>query len=167
TAHFGIGMAFSTFAAGEGQLVAFSRFVGGDPFVQLVDVPAESEETAAQESASGGGGGEPQAPSSGDGVAEGAPALIEINGELESVEVDGTFPADDPAFRLVATTEDAVEFGLVEGSFSSGIDTLDLEVGKSITLVSQPDGFRFTIKLIGFPAEFQGPEPAVTATEQP
>ena len=46
-----------------------------------------------------------------------------------------------------------IKFGLVEGSFSSGVETLDLDLGKSITLISQPDGFRFTIELVAFPAE--------------
>ena len=78
---------------------------------------------------------------------------MQINGELETVELDGTFPADDPAFRLVTIDARKIEFGLVEGSFSSGIETLDLELGKSITLISQPDGFRFTIELVAFPAE--------------
>ena len=130
------------------ELVSFSTFRGSDPFVQLVEGPSEEEEAeAAEEAADPGsdpGGGDLGDP----GVIE-AFAILEINGEQEVVQVGQTFPADDPAFRLVSVQGLAsISFGLVEGSFSSGIDTLDLEAGRSITLVSQPDGFRYTIRLV-------------------
>lgn len=139
--------------ADEGQLVSFSRFIGDDPFIQLVEVPdvQEGEEQPSEESA-GAGGGEETPPAS-PPVTEIGAVVIQINGELETVVLDGTFPAEDPAFRLVSIGASKIEFGLVEGSFSSGIDTLELELGKSITLISQPDGFRFTIELVAFPAE--------------
>ena len=129
------------------ELISFSTFIGDDPFVQLVQSPAQAP-------GSGGGGAGASGGASGDGGAAepDAPdslAILEINGEQEVVQVGGVFPADDPAFRLVSIDgQAAVAFGLVEGSFSTGIDTLDLETGKSITLVSQPDGFRFTIRLV-------------------
>jgi hypothetical protein len=39
--------------------------------------------------------------------------------------------------------------GLVTGSFSTGVPTIDLEVGESHTLVSQLDGIRYVIKVLG------------------
>jgi hypothetical protein len=39
--------------------------------------------------------------------------------------------------------------GLVTGSFSTGVPRIDLEVGESLTLVSQPDGIRYVIKVFG------------------
>jgi hypothetical protein len=129
------------------ELVSFSTFVGDDPFVQLVEpAPAEAEAEAVDPEASEEGEGEP---GSGDNTLVIGLAILEINGEQEVVELDGGFPADEPAFKLTEIQGTAsIEFGLLEGSFSSGIDTLDLEVGKSITLVSQPDGFRYTIRLV-------------------
>jgi hypothetical protein len=129
------------------ELVSFSTFVGDDPFVQLVEpAPVEEEAEAADPEASEEGGGE--AGSGGDTLVIGL-AILEINGEQEVVELEAGFPAEEPAFKLTEIEGTAsIAFGLIEGSFSSGIDTLDLEVGKSITLVSQPDGFRYTIRLV-------------------
>ena len=129
------------------ELISFSTFIGDDPFVQLVQPPPQAPESGgSEEGASGDGSG-------GSGVGDPGAietlAILEINGEQEVVAVGGSFPADDPAFRLVSVDgQAAIAFGLVEGSFSTGIDTLDLETGKSITLVSQPDGFRYTIRLV-------------------
>ena len=129
------------------ELVSFSTFVGDDPFVQLVEsAPAEEEAEAVDPEASEEGEGEP---GSGDNTLVIGLAILEINGEQEVVELEGGFPADEPAFKLTEIQGTAsITFGLIEGSFSSGIDTLDLEVGKSITLISQPDGFRYTIRLV-------------------
>ena len=38
--------------------------------------------------------------------------------------------------------------GLVTGSFSTGVPTVDLNVGETLTLISQPDGVRYEIELI-------------------
>jgi hypothetical protein len=40
-----------------------------------------------------------------------------------------------------------VKIGLVSGEFSKG-DTVTVKVGKSVTLVSQPDGLRYVVKLV-------------------
>lgn len=130
------------------ELLSFTTFHGSDPFVQLVEPPPAEEEDPPADPAADPveepGSGDP-----GDPAVAGALAILEINGEQEVVQIGAAFPADDPAFRLVSIEGEAsITFGLVEGSFSSGIDTLDLETGKSITLVSQPDGFRYTIRLV-------------------
>lgn len=72
---------------------------------------------------------------------------ITINGDVIVVRVGDVFPVADPAFRIVAIEGNVVKVGLASGSFSNGVDTLDLEVGESVTLISQPDGARFTIKI--------------------
>lgn len=72
---------------------------------------------------------------------------ITVNGDVIVVAVGDTFPAADPAFKVVAIEGNVVKIGLASGSFSNGVDTLDLEVGESVTLISQPDGARFTIKI--------------------
>ncbi len=134
---------------GVSELISFTTFIGDDPFVQLVEPPPPAEESGGGGAGGGGGSGSGSGGASGDPAATESLAILEINGAQEVVQVGGHFPADDPAFRLVAIDGTAaITFGLVEGSFSSGIETLDVETGRSITLVSQPDGFRYTIRLV-------------------
>lgn len=131
------------------ELVSFSSFAGSDPFVQLVEPESEAEpEREGDNSGAESGEAEDSKPADGEPAVT-ALAILEVNGVQEVVAVAASFPADDPAFKLIAIQgTESIEFGLVEGSFSSGIETLDLDVGKSITLVSQPDGFRYTIRLV-------------------
>jgi hypothetical protein len=77
-----------------------------------------------------------------------AQATIRVNGAPIVVSVGETFPSSDPAFTLVAVDGNVAEIGLVSGSFSNGVQTLHLKVGDTVTLISQPDGARFTLKLI-------------------
>ncbi len=147
------------------ELISFSTFVGDDPFVQQVEPEQESEpesEPAAEPDSGepGSEGGEP-------GVIT-ALAILEINGEQEVVAVAASFPADDPAFELIAIKgSESIEFGLAEGSFSSGIDSLDLEAGKSITLISQPDGFRYTFRLVSIAGDAGAIETAPAPPAEP
>lgn len=147
--------------AGPGQLVAFDRFVGKDPFHQLVE---DKDETAG----GGGGGTTPPPGTGGDGDGKGAKggdgdggggngggdpaaytaATLTVNGNKETVELKGTFPSNDPIFRLKKITKTGIEIVLVTGSFTEGQDGIPVKVGKSVTLVSQPDGMRFVIKLL-------------------
>jgi hypothetical protein len=76
-------------------------------------------------------------------------AGLTVNGVAESVLASSSFPASDPVFKLVAVKGKKIKIGLVTGSFSTGVPTIDLEVGESLTLVSQPDGIRYVIKLLG------------------
>lgn len=73
---------------------------------------------------------------------------ISVNGTVTVVAVGDTFPTNDPAFKLVAIDGNIVKIGLAAGSFSNNVETLDLEVGDSVTLISQPDGARFTIEIV-------------------
>jgi hypothetical protein len=153
-----------TAEAGEGQLVAFDRFVGKDPFRQLVE---DKEDTGG-----GGGGGTTPPPGTGfepnpsaggnggggnggggGGNGGGTPATLtsatlKVNGNQEQVSVKGTFPSYDPIFRLKKVTRTGIELVLVTGAFTEGQDAIPVKVGKSVTLVSQPDGQRFVIKLV-------------------
>jgi hypothetical protein len=153
----------------EGELIAFSRFEARDPFVQLVDGEAESGDiTEANPSVSGTTSPPPPAPSTGTsvpppsvqpGTSSSVPstpspavvadqASIAVNGEVQELSVGDKFPQADPAFELVAVTADQATIGLADGSFSSGVQTITLDLGKSVTLISQPDGARFTLKLV-------------------
>lgn len=144
--------------AGPGQLVSFDRFVGRDPFRQGIeskpDAPAAAGTTTkppgTKPSAGGGGGG---GGSTGGGTTGSSgdlytKAAIDVNGVGEEVSEDGTFPASDPIFKLVKVLKGKIELGLVSGEFNAGDSTIDVKVGKTVTLVSQPDGVRYVIKLI-------------------
>ena len=98
--------------AGPGQLIAFDRFLGKDPFKQQV---------VAKEPAVGGAPparrhqspppprrrqpAHDHAPESRPGTAPTSAALMDINGNAETVCTDGTFPLSDPIFRLVVGLE--------------------------------------------------------------
>jgi hypothetical protein len=148
----------------EGQLVSFGRFTGKDPFRVPDDVRPKKD-------GGGGGGGTPEPPDGpgggddkpadpppppgdgdgGDGEEESdAPnsASLDVNGALQTVSVGGAFPTSDPVFRLALVKERRVRVGLVTGEFSNGFSTIELRVGETLTLVSQPDGFRYRIKLV-------------------
>lgn len=131
-------------AADEGQLIAFDRFVGKDPFKQLVVPPDDGQQPDLAPDGEGTG-------ESGDGEDPELPdtAVLTINDALESVKLGTVFPAAAPTFRLVAIDAAAklIRIGLVTGTFSTGSPTVELAVGETLTLVSQPDGVRFEIEL--------------------
>jgi hypothetical protein len=148
--------------AGEDELVSFGRFVGRDPFEQLVEAP--KAETAGEAPAAAPAPAETAvpvpvapAPSAGQPVPGGttkppvqkkASAQLAVNGVPETVLAKANFPTADPVFSLAGVTERGVTIGLVGGAFSTGAATLDLEVGETLTLVAQPDGTRYEIKLV-------------------
>jgi len=104
----------------DGHLVSFSRFSGRDPFV-------------------------PVSPSS--GQSQGESATIEVNGTSEDVGINDPFPASDPTFKLVSVSDTAAVIGLVSGSFSSGNDTITINVGETLVLAAD-DGARYAIKIV-------------------
>jgi hypothetical protein len=155
----------------EGQLISFTRFDAQDPFVQLVEAESEGDQQGLPgegegETVSGTGTGTSPvtetttttSTSAGDATATfpddstGSVAVsqvsISVNGSAVVVAVGETFPENDPAFKLVAIEGNIVTIGLASGSFSDGVETIDLRVGDSVTLISQPDGARFQLKLL-------------------
>lgn len=115
----------------DGQLVSFSRFGGVDPFRPKGAVPGASPDASAQPTASQQG------------------ALLEINGQSENVSLGASFPASDPTFDLRAIRNQTVDIGLVSGaSFNDGKAVQSINVGETLTLVADPDGATYTIKLI-------------------
>jgi hypothetical protein len=148
----------------EGQLIVFSRFEARDPFVQLVDdQEVASDDPSADTSSSGSttttnpppssssvgtpGGSTSVIPPDG-GSSTATEAKISVNGRMDVLVVGDTFPENDPAFTVVSISSDSVEIGLASGSFATGQDTITLKLGEPVTLISQPDGARFTLKLI-------------------
>lgn len=150
------------YAAGEGQLVSFDRFIGKDPFRQQISAKPEDGGSAPPPDkvtpggsggndgggGNGGGGGDDGGGGGGDdGGAAPASATLTVNGVSQIVLPGGTFPVADPIFQLVSVSTSSVRIGLVSGEFSNGASTITVRLGRSVTLVSQPDGFRYTIKL--------------------
>jgi hypothetical protein len=151
--------------ADEGQLITFGRFEATDPFVQLVS--AGDEEAAATEDGASttpstttpstttpttpppATGGTPTGPPSvSNGGSTATEVSISVNGKVLVLGVGDTFPESDPAFEVVSIGADSAEIGLVSGAFSGGVETVTLEIGEPVTLISQPDGARFTLKLV-------------------
>ena len=169
--------------AGVGQLVTFERFATKDPFVPQAVVTPNST-PAAPKPADGAGatdgaasgedakpvdGGFTPAPVEGSGggssPAPAAPALasitsISVNGTAEDVEVEKTFPAEEPTFELVSLAKDgkSVEIGIAGGTYADGGATIELKLGKPLTLQNTADGTRYELELLavaGFPVPKQ------------
>ena len=143
--------------AGPGQLVSFDRFVGRDPFRQGIqskpDAPAPgagsgSTPTGTPPAGGGGSGGGGSTGGGGTSVDAYTKATLDVNGVSEVVDEEGTFPESDPIFTLVKVSKGKIELGLVSGEFNAGDATITVKVGKTVTLVSQPDGLRYVIKLV-------------------
>jgi hypothetical protein len=120
---------------GDGELISFNRFVSKDPFRQVIPpgAGAASDEEEGSEEQS-------------DQPAN--TAVIELNGDVEGVDVGASFPASDPIFRLLSINDETAEVGLVTGSFSNGAETINVGIGETLVLVSDPDRSRYAIKLI-------------------
>ena len=137
--------------AGEDQLIRFDRFLGKDPFHQQVDdTPAAAPPTDPGTGGSSGGGTVTPVPED-PGTEEPSAytsATVDVNGVEETLSKGTPFPESDPLFKIVSISAGSVKIGLVSGSFSNGKETVTVKVGKTVTLVSQPDGVRYVIKLI-------------------
>ena len=118
-------------APGAGQLIVFSRFLSKDPFRAK---PSSTSSTDGSESTNS--------------AVAASSVAIEVNGSAEDVKVGDQFPAGDPAFRLVAAGGDSADIGLASGSFAGGQDTVAIKVGETLVLVADPDGTRYSIKLL-------------------
>ncbi len=137
--------------AGEDQLIRFDRFLGKDPFHQQVDdTPAAAPPTDPGAGGSSGGGTVTPVPED-PGTEEPSAytsARVDVNGVEETLSKGTPFPESDPLFKIVSISAGSAKIGLVSGSFSNGKETVTVKVGKTVTLVSQPDGVRYVIKLI-------------------
>jgi hypothetical protein len=74
--------------------------------------------------------------------------VLDVNGTRETLGVNAIFPAADPVFTLAAVSKKSVKIGLVTGEFSTGVPTVTVKLGESVTLVSEPDGLQYIIKLV-------------------
>jgi hypothetical protein len=117
----------------EGQLTNFSVFPGRDPFSGGPKPPTPAGPTT------GTGGSSQSTPTS---------ARLEVNGAAQTVAINGTFPDNDPVFRLVSVTATSALVALSSGQkFTNDNSTEEIKVGATLT-VTGDDGSSFSIKLL-------------------
>lgn len=147
----------ATPAAAAGQLHDFSRLPLKDPFHALVQEPKGTAGASAPGQAQA--TATPKKKTAAETVPTGpvaftsqvpAPdaALIRTNGRRQIVAVGAPFPSSQPVFKLVALGKKGVRIGVLGGSFTSGIPTLLLPKGHTITLANQADGSRYVLELV-------------------
>ena len=152
----------------KSQLVSFDTFDSKDPFVQQVtdapDVPAVATTApatapsgAATTAAPATTGGATASASSSSGTtastsgsqpSRSTAAVVEVNGERQSIGVAQTFPTANPTFRLVSIGNGVAKIGLAGGTYASGAPTVSLRLGRTLTLVNTADGVRYELRLV-------------------
>lgn len=143
----------------DGQLVTFDRFESKDPFVpQVTDDP--TGQTPAP-SAPTDGGAKPEQPKQEGGGANSPPqtaapqpvsntVTIAVNGTRHEVSPGGSFPEDDPIFRLVSLKRGTAKVGIVGGGYANGAPTITLtKGGKPVTLMNTADGTTYVLRYVG------------------
>jgi hypothetical protein len=141
----------------DGQLVTFDRFESKDPFVQQVtdtpagqtsspNAPVDAGAKADNQEQDGGTDPAPQpAPRPVDRT-----VTITVNGTEHEVAAGGTFPQDDPIFRLVSVRNGTAKIGIVGGGYASGDPTITLKKGgKPVTLMNTADGTTYVLRFVG------------------
>jgi hypothetical protein len=136
-----------------GQLVSFDRFVSKDPFAQQLRAPGSGSATAAKP------GGRPHKP-----VKVNEPELdptpvpkpttqapesaqISVDGASETIAVGGSFPAQEPLFKLVSVGKGSAKIAIEGGTYASGAQTLTLKKGRPVTLLNTADGTQYRLLL--------------------
>jgi hypothetical protein len=152
----------------KSQLVSFDKFDSKDPFVQQVtdapDVPAvattapatapsgaattAAPATTGGATASASSSSSTTASTSGSQPSRSTAAVVEVNGERQSVGVAQTFPTANPTFRLVSIGNGVAKIGLAGGTYASGAPTVSLRLGRTLTLVNTADGVRYELRLV-------------------
>ena len=163
--------------ATQGQLDSFSMFESKDPFVQKVDpnahpdggasAPTTSEPTSSGSGDATKGGSTPptgSTPTGGpltDGSGSAGPttpsttppaapnaAMLRINGALQLVALKARFPKVDRTFVLrKLNRKGTAVIAVAGGNFSKGA-TLELKLGKPVTLVNTATGARYVVRLV-------------------
>ena len=151
-------LAFVQTQADPGQLTEFANFASKDPFVQSVQKTDGASSSSSGPTSSAGGstkaktGKAPKTPPAPPPTA----AVISINGELMSVQVNTDFPTSGvvfnqaggaPIFHLLSLTEKTAKVTIAGGSYADGAAALTLTVGVPVTLQNTADGTRYTLLL--------------------
>ncbi len=141
---------------GRGQLWSFSRFQPKDPFVQQVKEttnPAGGASSITATPAKASSPGQPSASPAPTGTPAAPPpapfayATLVVNGKLVQLQVKQLFPRAQQTFVLRAVTRRSIKIGVAGGTFTNA-PSLELELGKRVTLVNTATGQRFVVKLV-------------------
>ena len=145
----------------DGQLVTFDRFESKDPFVpQMTDDPAGQASAPTAPAGGDAKTAEPKQQNSGGGGATSSPqpaqqqvsntASIAVNGTEHEVSPGGSFPEDDPIFRLTSLKKGTARVGIVGGGYANGAPTITLKKGgKPVTLMNTADGTTYVLRYVG------------------
>lgn len=154
--------------ATRSQLVSFSLFEAKDPFVQQVsDTPASATAAPASTAPATGGTGTPPA----GGTTEAPAALpldyatIVVNKDMEQLKVKDVFPHPSPVFVLKSLKKKSARIAVKGGAFQDSA-TIELKLGKKLTLVDVATGVRYVLELayVGTAPETVEPFTAAPAT---
>jgi hypothetical protein len=166
-------VAFVQPQADPGQLTEFANFASKDPFLDSVQKTSGPATTSSTPKSSDGGstssaktGSAPKTPPAPPPTS----AVISVNGELTSVQVDADFPTAGtvfnqigaPLFHLLSLTQKSAKVTIAGGSYADGASALTLTVGQPVTLQNTADGTRFTLLLE--PQGTQVPLPTASTT---
>ena len=149
----------------KSQLVSFSHFAGKDPFVQQVNTSSgttsgTSGSSSSSSSAAAAAGvitaGPPSTTSASLGgsasqartLAKTGAVTVSVNGAAQTVRVGASFPSSNPLFKLVSVAHGVVRIGIANGSYASGMQTVALTAGRTLTLVDTSDGARYKLRLV-------------------
>jgi translation initiation factor IF-2 len=148
----------------DGQLVTFDRFESKDPFVpQVTDDPTgqtpapsaptdgapKTEQTEQTEQPKQASGGATLAPQPTQQPVSNA-VTVAVNGTRHEVSPGGSFPEDDPIFRLVSLKRGTARVGIVGGGYANGAPTITLtKGGKPVTLMNTADGTTYVLRYVG------------------
>jgi hypothetical protein len=168
-------------SADPGQLQTFQRFASKDPFAVQVTAGSSSGSSSSGSPKSSGGSStttpttltpapsSPSAPSS--PPAAPTSATISLNGELESVAVNGDFPTQGATFtrvgtlfHLVSLTAKTAKIAIVGGSYADGAPAITLKMGTPLTLQNTADGTKYTLILEPPTTQIPAAAPVTTPT---
>ena len=75
-------------------------------------------------------------------------AVIKVNGKVERIGVQGTFPKKTPLFELISFKGKRARIKVVGGSFADGQAFLLLTPGQKVTFVNQSDGTHMSVRFM-------------------
>jgi hypothetical protein len=140
--------------ATQGQLITFDRFESKDPFAQQAEKGPEGQTPSGPAPVAGTPppgvvGTRPERQPTPAPRTAASTAKITVNGIASAVTVGGTFPENDPIFKLVALTKGAAKVGIVDGTYATGSTTITLKRGgKPVTLMNTADGTTYVLRLV-------------------
>ncbi len=74
--------------------------------------------------------------------------MIKVNGKVERIGVQGTFPKKTPLFELISFKGKRAKIKVVGGSFADGQSYLFLTPGQKVTFVNQSDGTHMSVRFM-------------------